>query len=37
MESGDKLEDIKDTNFLFMPNHQSTADVPLCMTIFAAR
>lgn len=24
-------------NFLFMPNHQSTADVPLCMTIFASR
>ena len=22
--------------FLFMPNHQSTADVPLCMTIFSS-
>lgn len=37
VESGERLEDIKDQNFLFMPNHQSTADVPLCMTIFAAR
>lgn len=36
-ETGAKLEDIVDETFLFMPNHQSTADVPLCMTIFAAR
>jgi len=36
-ESGAKLEDIVDETFMFMPNHQSTADVPLCMTIFAAR
>lgn len=36
-ESGDRLEDIAHKRFLFMPNHQSTADVPLCMTIFAAR
>ncbi len=37
VESGERLEDVRDSNFLFMPNHQSTADVPLCMTIFAAR
>ena len=22
--------------FLFMPNHQSTADVPLCMSLFSS-
>lgn len=37
VESGDRLEDIASERFLFMPNHQSTADVPLCMTIFAGR
>ena len=36
-ESGDRLEEHLEANFLFMPNHQSTADVPLCMTLFAAR
>ena len=37
MESGDRLEHVADENILFMPNHQSTADVPLCMTLFTAR
>lgn len=37
MESGDRLEDVAEENILFMPNHQSTADVPLCMTLFTAR
>ncbi|TRY71726.1 hypothetical protein TCAL_00288, partial [Tigriopus californicus] len=37
LESGDRLDDLGDQAFVFMPNHQSTADVPLCMTLFAAR
>ena len=37
MESGDRLEKVTNDNILFMPNHQSTADVPLCMTLFTAR
>lgn len=37
VESGDRLDKVASERFLFMPNHQSTADVPLCMTIFAAR
>ena len=38
MESGDSLDDIfHSQRFLYMPNHQSTADVPLCMTIFSAK
>ena len=37
VESGDCLDQILDQSFLFLPNHQSTADVPLCMTIFASR
>ncbi len=37
VESGDHLEDYVTDTFLFMPNHQSTADVPLCMTLFVAR
>jgi len=36
-ESGDDLDKIKHENLLIMPNHQSTADVPLLMTIFSAR
>jgi len=36
-ESGDNLDVLKTDNLLFMPNHQSTADVPLCMTIFNSR
>jgi len=36
-ESGDSLDDIFHTKrFLFMPNHQSTADVPLCMSVFSS-
>jgi len=36
-ESGDSIDEIFHSNrFLFMPNHQSTADVPLCMTIFSS-
>jgi len=37
VESGDRLEQAGVDNVLFMPNHQSTADVPLCMTLFTAR
>ena len=39
VESGDRvpLEQVSEDNILFMPNHQSTADVPLCMTLFTAR
>jgi lysophosphatidylglycerol acyltransferase 1 len=38
VESGDDLEDLlrHDETFLFMPNHQSTADVPFCMSIFSS-
>lgn len=36
-ESGDDLDLIKQEKLLIMPNHQSTADVPLLMTIFSAR
>lgn len=37
IESGDQLDKASQENILFMPNHQSTADVPLCMTLFTAR
>ena len=37
VESGDRLDKVTRDNILFMPNHQSTADVPLCMTLFTAR
>ena len=37
VESGDSLDEILHQSFLFLPNHQSTADVPLCMMIFASR
>lgn len=37
VESGDNLDKFQEENVLFMPNHQSTADVPLCMTLFTAR
>lgn len=39
VESGDHIDKVtmKQDNILFMPNHQSTADVPLCMTLFTAR
>ena len=37
IESGDSLDRAGGDNVLFMPNHQSTADVPLCMTLFTAR
>lgn len=36
-ESGADLDSLKKENLLIMPNHQSTADVPLLMTIFSAR
>jgi lysophosphatidylglycerol acyltransferase 1 len=36
-ESGADLDLLKHKNLLLMPNHQSTADVPLLMTIFASR
>jgi len=36
-ESGDSLDDFLNNKLLFMPNHQSTADVPFLMTIFAPR
>lgn len=37
VESGDRLERIEDETVVFMPNHQSTADVPLCMSLFVGR
>ena len=37
VESGDRLDGLRGETALVMPNHQSTADVPLCMTIFTAR
>ena len=37
IESGDSLDDILHQTFLFLPNHQSTADVPICMSIFTSR
>jgi len=36
-ESGADLDLLKKENLLMMPNHQSTADVPLLMTIFSSR
>lgn len=36
-ESGVDLDLLKKSNLLIMPNHQSTADVPLLMTVFSAR
>lgn len=36
-ESGDRLDSISDSRLLLMANHQSTADVPLLMTIFSSR
>lgn len=38
-ESGQSLDELYSTSdkFLYMPNHQSTADVPLCMTIFSGK
>lgn len=36
-ESGADLDLVKHEKLLIMPNHQSTADVPLLMTIFSAR
>lgn len=36
-ESGADLDLLKHKNLLMMPNHQSTADVPLLMTIFSSR
>ena len=37
LESGDCLDSILHEPFLFLPNHQSTADIPICMGIFASR
>lgn len=36
-ESGDSLDESMKEKILFMPNHQSTADVPFLMTIFSPR
>lgn len=36
-ESGASLDELKDENLLIMANHQSTADVPVLMTVFSAR
>jgi len=36
-ESGDSLDQSMKEKILFMPNHQSTADVPFLMTIFSPR
>jgi len=37
MESGESLDLLKHHKLLVLPNHQSTADVPLLMSIFTAR
>jgi len=37
MESGDRLDDFSSKRLLMMPNHQSTADVPMLMTILSSR
>jgi len=36
-ESGDSLDESVKSRILYMPNHQSTADVPFLMTIFSTR
>jgi len=36
-ESGASLDHLQHNRLLILPNHQSTADVPLLMTIFTAR
>jgi len=36
-ESGDSLDESMKSRILYMPNHQSTADVPFLMTIFSTR
>ena len=37
VETGDFLDDFIQENILFMPNHQSVADVLICLSIFVAR
>jgi lysophosphatidylglycerol acyltransferase 1 len=37
LESGDSLDQSLKGRILFMPNHQSTADVPFLMTLFTPR
>ena len=37
MESGESLDLLKHHKLLILPNHHSTADVPLLMSIFTAR
>jgi len=37
VESGESLDNLKSKRLLILPNHQSTADVPLLMSIFTAR
>jgi len=37
VESGESLDNLKSKRLLLLPNHQSTADVPLLMSIFTAR
>jgi len=36
-ESGESLDELKKENLLLMPNHQSTADVPFCITIISSK
>jgi len=37
VESGESLDNLQSKRLLVLPNHQSTADVPLLMSIFTAR
>lgn len=37
VEVGDSLDDLEEEHCLFLCNHQSTADVPMLMTMLAAR
>jgi len=37
VETGDSLDSLAGSRLLLLPNHQSTADVPLLMSIFTAR
>ena len=37
VESGENLDSMKHQKLLILPNHQSTADVPLLMSLFTSR
>ena len=37
VESGEDLDSLKHQKLLILPNHQSTADVPLLMSLFTSR